>query len=135
MIAIDIKNVLLFIPISPNSNIDKLTKNYHQCKSTKPTLFLYSPSPNPYNQAMLIITKIQTKELKTIGRADTREYEDLAIPAMEISSKKELVQEVIDAYDLGELTTLSHVSSPNVLKATVEKDNVAYHLSAKIHEE
>ena len=92
-------------------------------------------SPNPYNQAMLIITKIQTKELKSMGRADTREYEDLAIPAMDFSSKKELVQEVIDAYDLGELTTLSHVSSPNFLKATVEKDNVAYHLSAKIHEE
>ena len=98
-------------------------------------LKLYSSFLSPYNQAMLIITKIQTKELKAIGRANTREYENLAIPALNFSSKKELVQEVVDAYDLGELTTLSHVSSPNVLKATVEKDNVAYHLSAKIHEE
>ncbi|GAP01229.1 hypothetical protein FFRU_050450 [Fructobacillus fructosus] len=84
---------------------------------------------------MLIITKIQTKELKAIGPAEVTDWEDLAIPKNDFVDKKTLITAVVEAYDLGKLQTLSHISSPSVLKATVEKDGQTYHLSAKINQE
>lgn len=84
---------------------------------------------------MLLITKIKTKELKNYGHAESYDWDDLAIPESEFSSKKALAEAVIEAYDLGELTALSHVSSTAVLKAAVEKDGQAYHLSAQIKAE
>ncbi|MCK8616797.1 hypothetical protein LNP00_00230 [Fructobacillus sp. M158] len=84
---------------------------------------------------MIIIQKIQTKELKAIGPAEVKEWDDLAIPENDFIDKKALVAAVIEAYDLGELETFSHIASPSVLKATVEKDGQSYHLSGKIHQE
>ncbi|MBS9335747.1 hypothetical protein [Fructobacillus papyrifericola] len=84
---------------------------------------------------MLVISKIQTKELKALGQAEIKDWDELAIPESDFISKKDLVKAVIEAYDLGDLQTLSHVSSPSVLKATVEKEGQAYHLSARIREE
>ncbi|MBS9334930.1 hypothetical protein LQZ24_06185 [Fructobacillus sp. M1-13] len=84
---------------------------------------------------MLIIEKITVQELKAIGQAETIAYDDLAIPETEYGSKKDLVQAVIEAYDLGELTTLSHISSPHVLKAAIEKSGHDYQLQAKIRQE
>ncbi len=84
---------------------------------------------------MLIITKIQTKELKAIDPAEVTDWEDLAIPENDFVDKKTLITAVVEAYDLGKLQTLSHISSPSVLKATVEKDGQTYHLSAKINHE
>ncbi|MBS9338840.1 hypothetical protein G6R29_04275 [Fructobacillus sp. M2-14] len=84
---------------------------------------------------MLLITKIKTKELKSYGPAESWDWDDLAIPETGFGSKKDVVQAVIEAYDLGELSSYSHVSSPGVLKASVEKDGKAYHLSAHLKEE
>ncbi|MCO0831728.1 hypothetical protein NFX39_01290 [Fructobacillus sp. W13] len=79
-----------------------------------------------------MITKIKTKELKNDGRAESYDWDDLAIPESDYASKKELAKAVAEAYDLGEVTALSHVSSKAVLKATLEKDGQAYHLSAHV---
>ena len=84
---------------------------------------------------MLIIQNIQTKELKAIGPVQVQDWEELAIPESDFIDKKTIINEVIEAYGLGELQTLSHISSPNVLKATVEKDGLSYHVSASIKKE
>ncbi|GAO99697.1 hypothetical protein [Fructobacillus ficulneus] len=80
---------------------------------------------------MLIIEKIKTKELVSFGPAIDREWADLALPEMD-QSPKDLVKAVIEAYDLGELMAQAHTSNPSVLKATVEKDQQSFHLSAHV---
>lgn len=80
---------------------------------------------------MIIIEQIKTKELVQMGPAKDRDWEDLAVPDMDQSSK-DLVKEVIEAYDLGELIFQAHTANPKILKATVEKHHASYHLSAKI---
>ncbi|CAK8053632.1 hypothetical protein [Eupransor demetentiae] len=84
---------------------------------------------------MLNIHAISTKSMSRKGPAVTKDYDSLFLTLPSDTSKKVIVNAIIEAYDLGQLESITNHTNTSKIKARIHSSDGPLLLSAEVDAE